>query len=136
MSGCVNTRICPRYDGSVNDSGYPTSEVVKTASPEMFDFAPKDLPWKIGPSRMVKVARSLEGEVAFVRGSVRARCGVISATEARVRARMLHMFWLLTALGPKWDGLTSRENILEKGCDCRQASISLLVLSTSDLDRE
>jgi hypothetical protein len=32
------------------DSGYPTREVVKTASPEMFDFAPKDFPWKTGPS--------------------------------------------------------------------------------------
>ena len=31
------------------DSGYPTREVVKTASPEMLDLAPKDLPWKIGP---------------------------------------------------------------------------------------
>jgi hypothetical protein len=40
----VKTRICPRYEGSVIDSGYPTSEVVKTASPEMLDLAPKDFP--------------------------------------------------------------------------------------------
>jgi hypothetical protein len=50
----VKTRICPRYEGSVIDSGYPTREVVKTASPEMLDFAPKDLPWKTGPSCRVK----------------------------------------------------------------------------------
>jgi hypothetical protein len=31
------------------DSGYPTREVVKTASPEMFALAPKDFPEKIGP---------------------------------------------------------------------------------------
>jgi hypothetical protein len=31
------------------DSGYPTSEVVKTASPEMLALAPKDFPEKMGP---------------------------------------------------------------------------------------
>jgi hypothetical protein len=31
------------------DSGYPTSDVVKTASPEMLVLAPKDLPVKMGP---------------------------------------------------------------------------------------
>jgi hypothetical protein len=31
------------------DSGYPTREVVKTASPEMLALAPKDLPEKMGP---------------------------------------------------------------------------------------
>ena len=31
------------------DSGYPTSEVVKTASPDILALAPKDLPEKIGP---------------------------------------------------------------------------------------
>lgn len=46
------------------DSGYPTSEVVKTASPLMFALAPKLFPWKMGPSRIVKVARSYEGFVA------------------------------------------------------------------------
>lgn len=55
---------------------------MKTASPEIFDLAPKDLPWKTGPSytpsesidcskfkvfltRMVSVARSCEIGVAF-----------------------------------------------------------------------
>ena len=47
------------------DSGYPTREVVKTASPLTFALAPKLLPWKIGPSRIVKVARSNDGLVAF-----------------------------------------------------------------------
>ena len=43
------------------DSGYPTKLVVKTDSPLTFAFAPKLLPWKIGPSLIVKVARSKEG---------------------------------------------------------------------------
>jgi len=46
----VKTRICPRYEGSVIDSGYPTREVVKTASPEMLLFAPNGFPSKTGPS--------------------------------------------------------------------------------------
>jgi len=40
------------------DSGYPTRDVVKTASPEMLALAPNALPWKTGPPRMVKVAGS------------------------------------------------------------------------------
>lgn len=32
------------------DSGYPTREVVKTASPEMLELAPKAVPWNTGPS--------------------------------------------------------------------------------------
>ncbi len=64
------------------DSGYPTSEVVKTASPEMFVLAPKDLPEKMGPfckamsgvfstsqysmhTLMVNVALSVEISVDF-----------------------------------------------------------------------
>ena len=64
------------------DSGYPTSEVVKTASPEMLALAPNDLPEKIGPfyksgqrcpsevrtelhTLMVKVALSVEISVGF-----------------------------------------------------------------------
>ena len=34
----------------MRDSGYPTRDVVKTASPEMLVLAPNDLPWKTGPS--------------------------------------------------------------------------------------
>ena len=48
------------------DSGYPTSDVVNTASPLIFVFAPKLLPWKIGPSLIVNVARSYEGLVERV----------------------------------------------------------------------
>jgi hypothetical protein len=33
---------------------------VKTASPEMFDLAPKDLPWKTGPSYTVSVSKDSE----------------------------------------------------------------------------
>jgi hypothetical protein len=40
------------------DSGYPTREVVKTASPEILDFAPKDLPWKTGPSYTAPSAKN------------------------------------------------------------------------------
>jgi len=32
------------------DSGYPTREVVKTASPEMLESAPNAVPRKTGPS--------------------------------------------------------------------------------------
>jgi len=32
------------------DSGYPTREVVNTASPEMLELAPNAVPWKTGPS--------------------------------------------------------------------------------------
>ena len=35
--------------GSVRLSGYPTSEVVNTASPEIVLLAPKETPLKIGP---------------------------------------------------------------------------------------
>jgi hypothetical protein len=38
------------------DSGYPTREVVKTASPEMLALAPKDLPEKMGPFLKLLVA--------------------------------------------------------------------------------
>lgn len=44
--------------------------MVKTASPLTFARAPKLLPWKIGPSLIVKVARSNDGLVDRVgRGS-------------------------------------------------------------------
>jgi len=67
------------------DSGYPTSDVVKTASPEIFAFAPNDLPWKIGPSLMVNVALPLEIGVPFglIRGS---RVEDVVCTVAKDRA--------------------------------------------------
>lgn len=65
VSYAVETRDSTQYV-PVKDSGYPTREVllrmlvllsnrnavlyVKTASPEMFDLAPNDLPWYTGPS--------------------------------------------------------------------------------------
>lgn len=97
----MKTRICPRYEGSVIDSGYPTREVVKTASPEMLDLAPKDFPWKIGPSYnyqhhsqrgrqriptlMVNVALSCEIGVAFDRETGIER-PVLPSTVAKNRA--------------------------------------------------
>jgi len=64
------------------DSGYPTRDVVKTASPLMFALAPKLLPWWIGPSLIVNVALSKVGlvERALVGGG--AERGVPSATVA------------------------------------------------------
>ena len=48
------------------DSGYPTNDVVNTVSPLILVFAPKLLPSKMGPPRIVKVAGSYEG--LFERG--------------------------------------------------------------------
>jgi len=64
------------------DSGYPTSEVVKTASPLIFALAPKLLPWWIGPSRMVNVARSKDGLVARLETDGGGERGVLSTSVA------------------------------------------------------
>ena len=38
------------YDGSVNDSGYPTMPVLNTTSPAMEPFHPKGVPEQLKPS--------------------------------------------------------------------------------------
>lgn len=51
------------------DSGYPTSEVVKTASPVMFLLAPKAVPWNTGPFWSSKLALSMlspHGELTLI----------------------------------------------------------------------
>ena len=87
---------------------------MKTASPEMLLRAPKEVPWKMGPFLMVKVARSLAGAAernCLWRGRVCWR-GVVSETVARDLARRL-----CTALEqlPHFEVLidcwTSRENM-------------------------
>ena len=50
MSGNVSTSSCPRYDGSVSASGYPTIAVLKTTSPEMPQSAPNGVPCHRVPS--------------------------------------------------------------------------------------
>ena len=42
--GYVKTSIWPAYEGSVNDSGYPTIPVLKTTSPLTDFVAPNDIP--------------------------------------------------------------------------------------------
>ena len=105
----MKTKICPRYDGSVIDSGYPTSDVVNTASPLIFVFAPKLLPWKIGPFLIVKVARSYDGLVERGDVAVGGTLGVPSKTVALKRAwkrglKMLLVRPAATGLTP--EGLT------------------------------
>ena len=72
------------------DSGYPTREVVKTASPEMLLRAPKDVPWKMGPFRMVSVARSCVTGVALncCRPGIGIALSVLSWTVANPRRKV------------------------------------------------
>lgn len=55
---------------------------MKTASPLTLVFAPKLFPWKIGPPRIVKVARSKEGFVERVETRGAGTLGVPGATVA------------------------------------------------------
>lgn len=121
----MKTKIWPRYEGSVSDSGYPTRDVVKTASPEILLRAPKDVPWKMGPFRIVKVAGSYEGAVCrylVCRGRSCCR-GVLFDTVARDRARRVDATLAkgLPVLGRRAVGLKARENIF-KIYDCRISS--------------
>ena len=68
----------------MRDSGYPTKEVVNTDSPDMLVLAPNDLPEKMGPFRMVKVARSFDGAVDRGCGNGIARV-VFESTVAKPR---------------------------------------------------
>ncbi len=57
----MNVRICPRNDGSVSDSGYPTIPVVKTTSPNFRVAAPKPTPSNRVPSSSNNVPPSSDG---------------------------------------------------------------------------
>lgn len=153
MSGCVKTRIWPRYDGSVSDSGYPTRDVVKTASPEMLVLAPKDRPLKIGPSLemlerlcghvqkptlMVNVALSWETGVALARGLVSIRRPVVSVAVASHLACETVLYGCLKAIlapnGPDFKILENIFDIVEGGLAVNfQGRFSLLKLSRDGL---
>jgi hypothetical protein len=66
------------------DSGYPTREVVKTASPETLEFAPKAVPWKTGPS-FQRVSFAKRGEYSTRERTLMVK--VASTPEAGVVAR-------------------------------------------------
>ena len=55
----------------------------------MFDLAPKEVPWKTGPSRTVRVARSCVTLVALVLDGVGMTRGVLLVTVARDRTEGL-----------------------------------------------
>lgn len=103
--------------------------MVKTASPEMLDFAPKDLPLKTGPSYahisllswygcrmrtlMVKVALSWEIGVALVLGGVGCTRGVLPSTVAKGRAWFLSVNGrLMLDASAEAAGLVIRDNIV------------------------
>ena len=96
-------------------SGYPTRLVVNTASPLIFVLAPKLMPWKIGPSLIVNVARSNEGLVVRVLTRGGGDRGVPFTTLA------LNLTWMLEGLkalvvkpaaGFKAEALHIRGNII------------------------
>ena len=95
------------------DSGYPTKLVVKTASPLTFALAPKLLPWKIGPSLIVKVARSKEGLVD--RGEVGGGDACVEPLTAVARPRI----WIT--------GLKALEVKLLAAADWKVAGLKALV---------
>lgn len=91
------------------DSGYPTSEVVKTASPLILALAPKLFPWKTGPSRIVNVARSKDGFVAREDTGGGGERGVPATTVALYRTWMVG----LKALEKAVEGLKERVKIAD-----------------------
>jgi hypothetical protein len=106
------------------DSGYPTREVVKTASPEMLVLAPKDLPSKIGPFLMVKVAGSFETDVALrLLGAGIAR-SVFGSTVARQRVWMRFFVTRPRRLADRSvEGLNICDNMVRGDTVCREISL-------------
>lgn len=95
------------------DSGYPTKLVVNTASPLTLALAPKLFPWKIGPSLIVKVARSKEGLVD--RGEVGGGDACVEPLTAVARPRI----WIT--------GLKALEVKLLAAADWKVAGLKALV---------
>ena len=95
------------------DSGYPTKLVVNTASPLTLALAPKLFPWKIGPSRIVKVARSKDGLV--IRGEVGGGDACVEPLTAVARPRI----WIT--------GLKALEVKLLAAADWKVAGLKALV---------
>jgi hypothetical protein len=83
---------------------------VKTASPEMLALAPNDLPWKIGPFLIVRVARSREIGVPFGRTYVCDRPAEVVWTVAMQRIWTIRLNELPAIFGTHCVRIT--ENIM------------------------